>query len=110
MAKEVEIGFGTLFSVKNFPERTDVVINIHPDGAFDAAELCQDKNKNLYLGTPGSSGSEYIEETTGRMTLADVVKAAKLGSNTGFYRVTPELIQSLVLNSKKPSQKIGLKE
>ena len=81
--REIEIKFGTIFSVKNYPGREDVVIDVGPQDRqfFHASRLFQTDDGNIVLrpGAAGTASPENIEKVTGCLTLEEILEANKRG-------------------------------
>ncbi len=83
MKKEIEIEFGNTFSVKNYPGREDVVINVGPENKhfFHSARLFQAADGDIILrpGSAGTAGPENIERITGCLSLEEILEANRRG-------------------------------
>jgi len=107
MSPEIEISFGTLFKVKNYPDRTDVVINTGKDDYFEAARLHKTEDGKDTFFWSGTAGPENIEELAGKLTPEQVFEAYKNGAKRVGIELPEEFMQILIKYSQKGPRKIN---
>lgn len=78
----VKIEFGTLFSVRGYPGRIDVVTDPGERGktfGTNVVFLNKNQERELKMGCGGTAGTENIDKIVGKMTLEELEQAVRRG-------------------------------
>ncbi len=109
--EQVEISFGTLFTVKKWGEETDrvdFVIDIGEKNYFFAASL-QEDNEGRFWWSCGTAGPENFGRVVGQLTIEEVIEGKKRGCQKFGYEISDKELEILRESAKKGSRIINLK-
>jgi hypothetical protein len=109
--KQVIIGFGTTFKYKKdpeFPDRTDVVIKVNPKTNNFQSGMVSHTDEGPSFSAVGGADSGVIEQVGEKMTLEEVIEAAKRGAKQSGAELSDDQIKILKKYAKTPAIKVTL--
>lgn len=104
--QSVEISFGTLFSVREFgkeTKRVDVVVDVGEDDYFIAGQTHKRSGKFAF-SIPGTAGNDNFGRKVGKLSVDEVMEAARLGATAQGYELDEHQVEYLKNASRKPAR------
>jgi len=105
---EITIGFGTLFEVKEVPNRVDVILDVGEENWFAAARIMETEEGKKGLAIAGTGVPEYIEKITGELSFDEVIALYKEGARYRGVELSDEERKLLEEYSRKKPRTLRL--